>query len=180
MDIVLLKKKRRDNKIKSNKLIAQPTKNTLLVLAAIVAAMNLCAETLSRGVATAAFTPELPAYLNSAFPIDKRVEDLLSRMTLEEKIGQLNCPCHGMMANEFSEKIDACRKFAEGKLVPNIGPAGGFWAPNILFGEGPRRQAEFLNELQKIAVEKTRLKVPLLFFEEGTHGLLSPGATVFP
>ena len=49
-----------------------------------------------------------------------------------------------------------------------------------MFKEGPRPQAEFLNELQKIAAEKTRLKIPLLFMEEGTHGLLTPGATVFP
>ncbi len=84
------------------------------------------------------------------------------------------------MAKDLPGRIDACRKFAEGKLVPNIGPAGGFWAPANMFKEGPRPQAEFLNELQKIAVEKTRLKIPLLFFEEGTHGLLTPGATVFP
>ena len=59
--------------------------------------------------------------------------------------------------------------------MANIGPAGGFWAPTSMFKEGPRPQAEFLNELQKIAVEKTRLKIPLLVFEEGTHGLLTPG-----
>jgi len=50
----------------------------------------------------------------------------------------------------------------------------------MLFKESPRKQAEFLNELQKIAKEKTRLKIPLIFFEEGTHGLINPGATVFP
>ena len=122
----------------------------------------------------------LPVYRNPIFSIEQRVEDLLSRMTLEEKLGQLNMPDPGMMAKELPDKIDACRKFAEGKLVTNIGPAGGFWAPTNMFKEGPRPQAEFLNELQKIAVEKTRLKIPLLFFEEGTHGLLTPGATVFP
>lgn len=119
-------------------------------------------------------------YLDPKQPVGTRVEDLLSRMTLEEKIGQLNSPVPGLMAKDLPDQIDACRKFAEGKLVPNIGPAGGIWAPTGLFKEGPRQQAEFLNGLQKIATEKTRLKVPLLFFEEGTHGLLTPGATVFP
>ena len=81
----------------------------------------------------------------------------------------------------FPGKIDACRKFAEGKLVKNIGPAGGFWAAaRMLYKEGPKPQAELLNELQKIATEKTRLKIPLLFFEEGTHGLINPEGTVFP
>ena len=84
------------------------------------------------------------------------------------------------MQKGSDKQIDACRKFAEGKLVANIGPAGGIWAPTGLFKDGPRKQAEFLNELQKIAVEKTRLKIPLLFMEEGTHGVLTPGATVFP
>jgi beta-glucosidase len=121
-----------------------------------------------------------PVYLDPSQPVDKRVDDLLSRMTLEEKLGQLNMPYHRMMAKDLSARIDACRKFAEGKLVPNIGPAGGFWAPTLMFKGGPRPQAEFLNELQKIAFEKNRLKIPLLFMEEGTHGVLTPGATVFP
>jgi beta-glucosidase len=124
---------------------------------------------------------ELPVYKNPIFSIDQRIEDLLSRMTLEEKLGQLNMPYPGEMAKDLPGKIDACRKFAEGKLVTNIGPAGGFWAAaRMLFKEGPRPQAEFLNELQKIAIEKTRLKIPLLFFEEGTHGLINPEGTVFP
>ena len=117
---------------------------------------------------------------NSIFSIDQRVEDLLSRMTLEEKLGQLNMPSVGRLARDSAGRIDACRRFAEGKLVPNIGPAGGFFAAARMFNEGPRRQAAFLNELQKIANEKTRLKIPLLFIEEGTHGLVTPGATVFP
>jgi len=114
--------------------------------------------------------------------IDQQVDDLLSRMTLEEKLGQLNAPVHVNLAKEPSERTKAMKSFAEGKLIPNIGPAGGFWAaanhPDVR--ENVRAQAEFLNELQKIAVENTRLKIPLLFFEEGTHGLAVPGGTVFP
>ena len=121
-----------------------------------------------------------PVYLDPGQPIEKRVDDLLSQMTLEEKLGQLNMPYHSLMAEDLPAKIDALRKFAAGKLIPNIGPAGGFWAPTLMFREGPRKQAEFLNELQKIAFENNRLKIPLLFMEEGTHGVLTPGATVFP
>jgi beta-glucosidase-like glycosyl hydrolase/peptidoglycan/xylan/chitin deacetylase (PgdA/CDA1 family) len=131
----------------------------------------------SRGVSKSS---ELPLYLNPIFSIDQRVEDLLSRMTLEEKLGQLNSPPPSFLAKDFPEQIDASRRFAEGKLVTNIGPAGGFWAATTMFKDGPKSQAEYLNDLQKIAIEKTRLKIPLLFFEEGTHGLMTPGGTVFP
>jgi len=60
-------------------------------------------------------------------------------MTLEEKLGQLNMPYPDEMAKDLPGQIDACRKFAEGKLVTNIGPAGGFWAAErILYKAGPK------------------------------------------
>ncbi len=43
-----------------------------------------------------------------------------------------------------------------------------------------RQEAEFLNELQKIAIEGTRLGIPLLTTEEGTHSLKCSGGTIFP
>jgi beta-glucosidase len=46
--------------------------------------------------------------------------------------------------------------------------------------EGVRQQVEYFNELQKIALTQTRLKIPLLEDEEGTHGGMFSGATVFP
>ena len=125
-------------------------------------------------------TIPLPDYQNPLVPIEERVEDLLARMTLAEKLGQLNVPCPGMIVKDSLSRVNACLNFAEGQLVANIGPAGGFFGAGNVFKLGVRRQAEFLNRLQRIAVEKTRLKIPLLFIEEGTHGLLTPDATVFP
>lgn len=122
-------------------------------------------------------------YLDPEQSIDRRVEDLLSRMSLEEKLGQMNMPCVYVseLGRGMTEKMDGCRKFTEGTKEPGIGPAGGFFTlPNTILHEGTRQQAEFLNELQKIAIEKTRLKIPLLLTEEGTHGLMCPGGTIFP
>lgn len=122
-------------------------------------------------------------YLDPNQSIEKRVEDLLSRMTLEEKIGQMNMPCVYLrdMGRDIPSKMDACIKFTKGTYVEGIGPGGGFFtlADNIL-PEGARQQAEFFNKLQKIALEKTRLKIPLLQTEEGTHGLMCSGGTIFP
>ncbi len=124
-----------------------------------------------------------PPYLDPSQPIEKRVEDLLGRMTLSEKIGQMNMPCvyeDGLGLDEKG-KFEGVKKFTEGVLVKGIGPAGGFFTlANEILHEGTRQQAMFFNELQTIALEKTRLKIPLLQTEEGTHGLMASGGTIFP
>ncbi len=124
-----------------------------------------------------------PVYLDSSKPVEKRVADLLGRMTLEEKIGQMNMPCvyESELGQTIPEKMEACRKFAAGTYLPDFGPGGGFFTlPNTILHEGTRQQAEFLNGLQQIALKETRLGIPLLETEEGTHGLMCSGATIFP
>jgi beta-glucosidase len=123
-----------------------------------------------------------PAYLDRSLPIDARVDDLLSRMTLEEKVGQMNMPCvyEDRLGEGVPAKAEACRRFAAGTYERGIGPGGGFFTlPNTILHEGPRQQALFLDELQEIA-RKTRLGIPLIETEEGTHGLMCSGGTIFP
>lgn len=122
-------------------------------------------------------------YLDPRRPVEERVRDLLARMTLEEKVGQMNMPCGYLeeLGRDIPAKIEASRRFAAGTLEKGLGPGGGFFTlPNNVLPEGPRRQAEFLNELQRIAVTQTRLRIPLLQTEEGTHGLMCSGGTIFP
>jgi len=128
------------------------------------------------------FTEMLP-YQNPALTTNERIDDLLSRMTLAEKIGQLNMPCgyFSELGNTPQEKQEKAKKFTDGSLFEGIGPGGGFFTlTNSALHEGPAQQAAYFNELQKIAIGKTRLKIPLLEMEEGTHGFMSSGATIFP
>ena len=69
--------------------------------------------------------PAKPLYLDSGQSIEKRVEDLLGRMTLKEKVGQMNMPCVYIdkMGKDLPAKIEGCRKFTEGKHVEEIGRA---------------------------------------------------------
>ena len=107
----------------------------------------------------------------------------MRRMTLKEKVGQLNLPCVYVdeLGRDIPSKLEACRKFAAGTYTSEIGPGCGFFTlANEILHTDARRQAEYFNELQKIALTQTRLKIPLLEDEEGTHGAMLPGATVFP
>lgn len=129
------------------------------------------------------FFAKLPLYKNPLYPVSERVEDLLSRMTLEEKIGQMNMPCLYVseMGKNISEKTESSKKLTSGTFMENLGPIGGFFTlANNILQEGPLQQASFFNELQKIATEQTRLGIPLLQTEEGTHGVMCAGGTVFP
>ena len=133
--------------------------------------------------ALAQSSAKTPIYQDPAQPIRARVDDLMSRMTLKEKVGQLNQPCVYVreLGKDIPTKLESCKRFAEGTYTNEIGPAGGFFtlADQILH-EGTRQQAEYFNELQSIALKKTRLQIPLLQTEESTHGGMFPGATIFP
>ncbi|MGH9354402.1 MAG: hypothetical protein ACRD2G_19915, partial [Terriglobia bacterium] len=125
----------------------------------------------------------VPIYLDPHQPVERRVEDLLSRMTLKEKLGQLNLPCVyvNQLGRDIPTKMAACKRFAAGTYTQEIGPGCGFFTlANTILHKGPLQQAEYFNELQKIALTKTRIKIPLLEDEEGTHGAMFSGATVFP
>ena len=149
---------------------------TRLVAVAAVVLGFFGHTTLSQG-------PEKPRYLDPSQPVERRIEDLLARMTLKEKVGQMNMPCVYLapLGRDPAGKQEGCRRFTVGKLTEDIGPGGGFFtlADNAL-QVGAREQAAFFNELQKLAIEQTRLHIPLLQSEEGTHGVMCSDKTIFP
>lgn len=120
-------------------------------------------------------------YRNPALPVEKRVADLLGRMTLEEKIAQLG----GTWQNRENEHDET--KFFVGKnreFLPDRAAAllknglGGMSRPSE--GRGPREMAEFTNTLQKWIIEHTRLGIPILFHDECLHGHVAPRGTSYP
>ncbi|MGO8786317.1 MAG: glycoside hydrolase family 3 C-terminal domain-containing protein [Terriglobia bacterium] len=136
---------------------------------------------------------QTPVYLDPKRLVEERVDDLMSRMTLQEKIGQLNLS-HGALerygirashddepGRDASLKMETYKKFIAGTYSEKIGPACGIWRlGSEMPTESPRQLAEYLNELQKTALTQTRLKIPVMANEEGTHGAMFAGATVFP
>lgn len=152
-------------------------KRSFFFFAAVLSATFLAASLSAQTSGT------MPPYLDAKQPIAVRVDDLMHRMTLKEKVGQLNLPCVYVneLGRDIPSKLVACRRFAAGTYTQEIGPGCGFFTlANEILHDGTRQQAEYFNELQKIALTQTRLKIPLLEDEEGTHGTMMPGATVFP
>jgi len=126
---------------------------------------------------------QTPIYFDPKRPVEERIDDLMSRMTLKEKVGQLNLPCVYVneLGRDIPSKTEACKRFTAGTYTQEIGPACGFFTlANEILRDGARQQAGYFNELQRIALTQTRLKIPVMEDEEGTHGAMFPGGTVFP
>ena len=109
--------------------------------------------------------------------IDVKVDNLLSQMTLDEKVGQLCCPIGFNLDDE-----------AYHRLMDTL-PVGGLWAvqradpwsqKTLETGPDARESALIFNAMQRYAVENTRLGIPIYFAEECPHGLMAVGANVFP
>ena len=115
---------------------------------------------------------KLPPYKNPALAVSKRVKDLLSRMTIEEKAAQLMGLWRGGIDEFDAEfmKDDQKMKEAFGLGANSIHPTF----------RGVKETVEIRNRIQKYVVEKTRLGIPVLFVDEGQHGLMRPESTVFP
>ena len=128
-----------------------------------------------------------PLYKQANAPIEERIKDLMERMTVEEKVGQLCCPMGWEMYTKTGNKVEASELY--NKQMGNGMPIGSYWAvlradpwtqKTLENGLNPELAAEALNKLQKFAVEETRLGIPVLFAEETPHGHMAIGATVFP
>lgn len=138
-----------------------------LLLAALV-----LLPTVFRSRLPAADTTCTPVYRDPSASVDVRVHDLLGRMTLDEKLGQMTgawirgpgAAGSGSAAEQFFRKV-----------IPN---GVGSLAPvqRLPVDE----DVAFHNRIQKFLVEKTRLGIPAMFHEEGCHGLVEPGASSFP
>ncbi len=120
---------------------------------------------------------QLP-YRQKDLPIEARVKDLLSRMTLQEKIAQTDMIRGVELATKVHPKhfcaVDASSDFYWDRVDAAIGPDGMGFVHDVY--SVPR----VLNRLQRWFVEKTRLGIPCIFTGEALHGLSYPGATVFP
>lgn len=156
-----------------------------LLLAATLAPTPATAQ--KRAKAKKQTVVDTPIYKQASRPIEERVADLLSRMTIEEKVAQLRCPLGWEMYNKTSNKtVEPSEKF---KKLMDEAPIGSFWAvlradpwtqKTLETGLYPELAAKALNALQKYAVENTRLGIPILFAEETPHGHMAIGTTVYP
>ena len=104
---------------------------------------------------------------------ERRIADLISRMTLEEKIAQLRS-----VARRLSLKTDSgvfSPEVAEPILKDGTGYVG-----RVTMPLAPRQAAVFSNDIQRYLKEHTRLGIPALSSEEALHGFMAKGATAFP
>src|SRR5204863_855560 len=115
--------------------------------------------------------------------VEKRVADLLARMTPEEKVAQLTAywfPKSGVLVDAELRPALGNDK-AKALLAHGLGeisrPSENEDRKKNL---GPRQEAELTNALQKYVIEQTRLGIPLLNHEEGLHGMQGVGATRYP
>ena len=92
--------------------------------------------------------------------MEQFIDNLMGKMTLQEKIGQLNLPVSGEIVTGQAKSSDVAGKIRKGQV-------GGLF--NV-------KGVENIREVQKIAVEQSRLKIPLLFGMDVIHGY----ETVFP
>ena len=134
--------------------------------------------------ASQCFAQQTPPYRDAKLPVEQRIDDLLGRMTLEEKVAQME----GAWENrDFHKDPQTVFVDEEGNFLPEraavllkngLGELSRPSEPTI--NRGPRAMAEFTNTVQKWFLTNTRLGIPVLFHEECLHGLVAPGATSYP
>lgn len=163
---------------------SSPTRRTLLGWLGSTSILSL-----NPGLANAAARL---LYKDPRAPIDLRVRDLLSRMSLEEKVAQIIA----LWATKSEIMVDGGLDFDPAKAsaaYPNgIGQItrpsdrrGGPAVAAVAGGTGARWRGSastiaFVNAVQRWATTRTRLGIPVLFHEESLHGYMAPDATMFP
>ena len=119
-----------------------------------------------------------PIYKNPKASIDARINDLLARMTPEEKFWQL------FMIPGDLDGVDKTRykNGIFGLQVSAVAQAGGGANQMLSYNtqENAYTLAKKINAIQRYFVNETRLGIPMIAFDEALHGLVRQGATAFP
>lgn len=116
-------------------------------------------------------------YKNAQLPVETRVQDLLKRMTPEEKFWQLF-----MIPGDLGANPDNYQHGIFGFQVNTTQQQSGVAAQMLQYegGASARETLDKINSIQRYFVEKTRLGIPIIAFDESLHGLIRQGATAFP
>ncbi|MGH9606621.1 MAG: glycoside hydrolase family 3 N-terminal domain-containing protein [Terracidiphilus sp.] len=121
-----------------------------------------------------------PAYKSASLPSAKRVKDLLSRMTLEEKAAQMMC----IWQKKPETLVDAEGNFDEAKAKAAFRARRGLGQvgrpSDAGKGKNAREMAVLTNAIQKFFLEHSRLGIPVMFHEECLHGHAAVDGTSFP
>jgi beta-glucosidase len=132
-------------------------------------------------LSTAAAAQAPPPYRDPKLPVEQRVADLLARMTLEEKVAQME----GAWENrQFFSDPQALFVDGQGNFLPERAAVllknglGEISRPSE--NRGPRQMAEYTNTVQKWFKDNTRLGIPVLFHDECLHGHVAPKGTSYP
>ncbi|MDV7139183.1 glycoside hydrolase family 3 C-terminal domain-containing protein [Maribacter sp. TH_r10] len=120
---------------------------------------------------------ENPAYKNPNLSVDERVEDLLGRMTLEEKFWQMF-----MIPGDLSIGKDKLKHGIFGFQISSKGKNDNAAEQIMDYGStgSTKQMAEEINEIQRYFIEESRLGIPIIPFNEALHGLARDGATAYP
>ena len=128
-----------------------------------------------------------PAYKDASLSPEKRADDLLSRMTVDEKIGQLLCPYGWPMFEvtsdstaTYSEKYVKFIKEQHGGMLWGLYRADPWTRKTMENGLTTSRAVSACEAIQRYAIDSTRLGIPVLFAEEAPHGHMALGTTVLP
>ncbi|QNA43071.1 glycoside hydrolase family 3 protein [Lacibacter sediminis] len=119
----------------------------------------------------------IPDYKRSDLPIERRVQDLLQRMTPEEKFWQLF-----MIPGDLGDNPSQYKNGIFGFQVNTVQQQHGAAAQILNYkpGQTGKQTLTKINEIQKYFVEQTRLGIPIIAFDEALHGLVRYEATAFP
>jgi beta-glucosidase len=147
-----------------------------LVLAAFLALLS-CGPIFLRSQ-----TQDTPAYRNLKLPVEQRLADLLARMTLEEKVAQIEGVWENpaFMRTPESRFVDDQGAFLPDHAAVLLKDGIGQMSRPSEVSHGPREEAEFTNTLQKWMKENTRLGIPVMFHDECLHGHVADKGTSYP
>ncbi|MEN3749823.1 glycoside hydrolase family 3 N-terminal domain-containing protein [Sphingomonas sp. HF-S3] len=174
-------------------IVSGQARRRIAFLAAFAAVTLVPATAPAAFAQSAAKKADKPIYKDATRPVDARVEDLLSRMTLDERIAQLVAIWeHKDRIQTPAGDFDPAKASAafpnglgmisrpsdrRGVTPPAAGSAG---AAAGVRNRNPEETVTYINAAQKWAVERTRLGIPMFMHEEALHGLVAAEATSFP